>query len=111
MGKHYNYGYSYAVNPDAWHNPFSFKISHFSEPVAAPYQYCSKMNTENDIYGGTPNHPKVRPTAFMDGHVKTLTSFEYVNKTDFGNPQTGLTTWNGLSFADNGNWDLILTEY
>jgi prepilin-type N-terminal cleavage/methylation domain-containing protein len=107
LGSHYYSG----LEDDQWRDPFSFRSSHFSEPVATPYQYCSKMTTEGEIYGCFSYHDHSRPTGFMDGHVKGLSNPEYLYNKSWGNTQTSICTYNGITQIAHGNWELELDEY
>ncbi len=83
LGKHYYFG----LQNDTWRDPFSFKHRHFTKPEMTPYQYCSKMTTEGEIYGSFSYHRQSRPTTFMDGHVKGLTTPEYLYNKSWGDAQ------------------------
>lgn len=107
LGYHYYYG----LDDDAWQDPFSFKLSHFSEPVRTPYQYCSKMNTEGEIYGCFCYHQYARPTAFMDGHVKGLSKPENLYIKSWGNGSVSICFTYGMWTLAAENWDFKLDEY
>jgi prepilin-type N-terminal cleavage/methylation domain-containing protein len=111
LGEHYWRGHAYKVAPSDWSNAFSFRTNHFRKPESTPYQYCAKMNAENEIYGASSSHVRSRPTVFMDGHARGLQTPEYLYTKSYGNIQTGIATWNGIHLSAHGDWDLQLTEY
>ncbi|MEA2012774.1 MAG: type II secretion system protein [Verrucomicrobiota bacterium] len=107
LGKHYYDG----LQDDEWRDPFSYKHSHFSDPIMTPYQYCSKMTTEGEIHGSYSYHERTRPTVFMDGHVKSLTTPEYLYGKSYGNTKTSVCTYSAMDQIAHGNWEFQLNEY
>ncbi len=68
-------------------------ISYFSKPMATPYQYCDDLKFPSSVGGPTANgiynqsnswHNRnaqswLRPTIFLDGHVKALSDARYTD--------------------------------
>jgi prepilin-type N-terminal cleavage/methylation domain-containing protein len=65
----------------------SFRLTYFSKPTQMPYQFCSTHRNDNtqgtgvdrysNPYQAESWHNRLRPTAFIDGHVKNLQMMKY----------------------------------
>ena len=99
--------YSHYRQHEGGTRPFHYRIKVFSTPYATPFQFCSTKGHAPAGYQGAPDdkpysgtmgayswHEQVRPTVFMDGHVKMLNS--YIYRTDNGShPNITTGKWSG----------------
>ena len=69
------------------------KLSHFSHPSQVPHQFCSRNyiysggGAGNTLQGPSWHRNSLRPTTFLDGHAKVLTTPAYtVGTTEIPTP-------------------------
>jgi len=121
--EHYNTGGGRHFTPDA--DPvtfpaFSFKVTHFTKPAQAVFQFCGERYWWHDshlecpgVYGGYPWHrQKCRPTLFYDSHVKALVQSRFLNNGDDLVLDPATSTWFfGRTDSSRKAWDQWISEY
>jgi len=85
------------------------RLGTFSKKARTPWQFCSNRNAAVDGYGGLQGRSwhrgYKRPTVFLDGHTKVLTSAQYC--TGGGNGLFVNTVSNGgMHTGDQSTWQL-----
>ncbi|MCH2176810.1 MAG: DUF1559 domain-containing protein [Lentisphaeria bacterium] len=103
---------------------FSFRATRFSKPSQVPYQFCSTKRhlgqtgepRYDDPYGADSWHEQSRPTVFIDGHVKALTT-PYYRKALPGSDRINLGPYStfqlktGTGAPTHNAWDFWIDEF